>query len=462
MRARLSVRDGQIDASSLAWRESGVAGCATAIRVGLRTSRQTVESALQRYSATEPDVCAFTWLDADRALRLADARDRHPSIQPLHGVPIGVKDIFDTRGIPTRLGSLLFERRVPARSAEVVLRLERAGAIVLGKTVTTEFAFLAPGPTRNPHDVTRSPGGSSQGSAAAVAAGVVPGAIGSQTNGSTIRPAAFCGVVGFKPTAGRIPRRGVMSFSHTLDQVGVFGRSVDDVRLLAAVLAGDSPGAWYSEPPTSPRLAIVPTGDWSVASSAMQHRFLADVESLTARGARVASPPLPDGIDDASDLVGRVMAFESLRTIGRRVPRNSPDISWQTRDLWARGSAISERDHLRILRRRRQLIASFDLWLSPFDAILTLPAPGEAPDASSTGDPRFCSRWTLVGAPALVLPTGYGPNGLPIGLQLVGHRGDDAGLLGVGRWAESVLKPVYVRPDGPNAEGCDSPVDRGP
>lgn len=420
----------------------GITEAADDIRNGRRTSRQTVEAALERFRLAEPDVHAFAWLDPDRALRLAAERDRQPSIGALHGVPVGVKDIFDTRGIPTRLGSRLFEDRVPSRSSDVVLQLEGAGAIVLGKTVTTEFAFYAPGPTRNPYDTSRSPGGSSQGSAAAVAAGMVGGAIGSQTNGSTIRPAAFCGVVGFKPTSGRISRRGAMAFSPTLDQIGVFARCVADAGLLAAVLAGDPPSAWlFERAPSAPRLAAVQTSDWSVASEPMQKRFLMDVEVLRSSGANVESVSLPAAFDGSVDVVGGLMAYESLRTIGRKVPAGASDISAETMNLWAQGSTITERDQARMLRRRRQSIALFESWMTRYDAVLTLPAAGEAPDASATGDPRFCSRWTLVGAPAIVIPTGYGPNNLPLGLQLVGRRGGDARLLAVARWAE----PIFAR-----------------
>lgn len=431
---------------SLAATGPGLRAIAMDIAEGRRTSREVVEAALARYRSTEPEIRAFAWLDEDRALRLADDRDRRASGGALRGVPIGVKDIFDTRGIPTRYGSRLFGGRVPTRSSDVVRRLEAAGAIVLGKTVTTEFAYFAPGPTRNPHDPTRTPGGSSQGSAAAVAAGIVAGAVGSQTNGSTIRPAAFCGVVGFKPSEGRISRSGAMAFSPTLDQVGVFAGSVDDAGLLAAVLSGDPVEHRLSTPsPHEPRLAAIRTSDWSLATSPMQERFMADVDALRARGARIEFPALPDGLDDAPDLVPALMAYESLRTIGRRVPRDSCEISQETRELWERGARMTPAEHEAGLRQRRVLIARFEQWMRTYDAVITLPAAGEAPLADSTGDPRFCSRWTLVGAPALVFPTGCGPNEMPLGLQMLGRRGEDAALLGVARWAESVIGANTIR-----------------
>lgn len=415
-------------------------GAAAAIRSRELSSAELIEACLDRYAATEPRLHAFAWLDPERARRLARERDGQVPAGLLHGVPIGVKDIFDTAGIPTECGSALFAGRVPARSAAVVRALEDAGAIIVGKTVTAELAFLTPGPTRNPYDTGRTPGGSSMGSAAAVAARMLPGAIGTQTNGSVIRPGAFSGAVGFKPTGGRVSTAGVLEFSHTLDQVGVFGGDVASVGLLVAAIAGDPRDEWSAGPAGSPpRLAAVRTSDWDAADDAMQARFQADVDALASEGGPIEWPALPAGLEDAPALIQTVMAYESARALGPLAESRPNDVSERARAFFARGRGVAQDEYEQVIRERLRLIAAFNEWAAPFDAILTLPATGEAPGPETTGDPRFCSRWTFVGAPALVIPTGLGPAGLPLGLQLVGARGSDRRLLGAAAWAEALL-----------------------
>jgi len=361
-------------------------------------------------------------------------------------VPIGVKDVYDTAGLPTEHGSALFRGRVPDRSAEVVRALEAAGAIVIGKTITAELAFLHPGPTRNPYDLERTPGGSSMGSAAAVAAGVLPGALGTQTNGSTIRPAAFCGVVGFKPTGGRLSTEGALEFSKTLDQVGTFAGDVASVARLTAATAGDALDEWWSGPSRpAPRIAAVRTSDWEAADDAMRTRFQADVDELASEGGPIEWPPLPPGLDDAPALIRVVMAYESARTLGPLARSRPDDVSQQAREFFEWGATIAADEYERAIRERLRLIAAFNEWAAPYDAILTPPVVGEGPVRATTGDPRFCSRWTFVGAPAVVIPTGLGPAGLPLGLQLVGARGSDRRLLGAAAWAASLL-PAPPRP----------------
>ena len=402
-------------------------------------SRELVDAALDRHRATEPVIHAFAWLDPERARRIAGERDNETPRGILHGVPIAVKDIYDTAGLPTENGSRLFAGRVPDRSADVVTALEAAGAIVIGKTVTAELAYYAPGPTRNPYDRTRTPGGSSQGSAAAVAAGVVPAAVGSQTNGSVIRPAAFCGTVGYKPTGGRLPTRGALEFSQTLDQVGGFAGTVESAGWLAAAMAGDAVTEWLGEPIEAPRLAAVRTSDWGAAEEAMRERFQADVDALAAAGGPIEWPELPTGLDDAVRLTVIVMAYEAARTIGPLAAAHPELVSPQAQAIFERGRAIGAAEYDDAVHERRRLIAAFSEWIAPYDAILTPPALGEAPDIATTGDPRLCSRWTFVGAPAIAIPTGMGPAGLPLGLQLVGARGADRRLLAAADWAEKRL-----------------------
>jgi Asp-tRNA(Asn)/Glu-tRNA(Gln) amidotransferase A subunit family amidase len=375
-----------------------------------------------------------------------------------------VKDIVDTAGVPTEHGSALFAGRVPDASAEVVRNLEGAGALVLGKTVTAEMAYFHPGPTVNPYSREHTPGGSSMGSAAAVAAGIVPGAVGTQTNGSVIRPAAFCGVVGFKPTAGRLSRQGMLTFSETLDQPGTFTRSVADAAWLVAALAGDPPAHWWestAEPAPSevaPRLALAPTSEWAHAGADQRDRFDQDVATLRRAGARVDEVLLPPGLDpdptqaeperepDAPPVpvlaVHRtIMAYEGAQALGAVVAQRPQLVSETLRRFLAEGAAVPEAEYRAALHRREVLQERFARWAAPFDAVLSPPATGEAPGLETTGDPRFCTRWTLVGAPALVLPSGWGPHGLPLGLQLIGAQGQDRRLLRAAAWVERVLTP---------------------
>jgi Asp-tRNA(Asn)/Glu-tRNA(Gln) amidotransferase A subunit family amidase len=278
------------------------------------------------------------------------------------------------------------------------------------------------------------------GSAAAVAAGVIPGAIGSQTNGSTIRPGAFSGVVGFKPTGGRLSTVGALDFSKTLDQVGTFAGDVASVARLTAATSGDALDEWWSGPAERPpRLAAVRTSDWEAADDAMRTRFQADVDELASKGGPIEWPALPDGLDDAPALIQIVMAYESARSLGPLAETRPEDVSAKARAFFARGREISAEEYERTIRDRLRLIAAFNAWAAQYDAILTPPAIGEAPSTETTGDPRFCSRWTFVGAPALVIPTGLGPSGLPLGLQLVGARASDRRLLAAAAWAESLL-----------------------
>jgi Asp-tRNA(Asn)/Glu-tRNA(Gln) amidotransferase A subunit family amidase len=279
------------------------------------------------------------------------------------------------------------------------------------------------------------------GSAAAVAAGIVPAAIGSQTNGSVIRPAAFCGVVGFKPTYARIPLDGVMPFAPTLDHAGTFTRTVNGAALLCAALAREPLDRWWSgDVSAPPRFAAIRTKDWERASPAARERFQQAVDALAAAGDPIEWPALPIGIDEAVPVLRTIMARESVGTIGTAIARIPSLASEVAKALVAEGEAIPESTYRDALIQRDRLVAEFAGWADRYDAVLTLPALGEAPTPETTGDPVFCSRWTLVGAPAITIPAGRGPSGLPLGLQLVAAPGDDRRLLGAATWAEHVLR----------------------
>ena len=427
----------------------GVADAAAAIRDGRISSVELTEDCLSRVREVDEDIRAWAFLDPEHALRQARAADEYRMagrpLGPLHGVPVGIKDIFDTSDYPTEFGSALWQGRTPREDAVAVARLRAAGAIVLGKTVTTEYAYYHPGKTRNPHDPARTPGGSSSGSAAAVAAGMVPGAIGSQTNGSVIRPASFCGVVGFKPTHGLIPRTGAMLLSRALDHVGVFARSVTDAALLADVLAGvdaEDPdtrpiagghlaASAASEPPLPPRFAFVKGPAWKAAEPYLDDAF---GELVGALGESVQAIDLGSSFDRGIEFHGRIMAADMAHNFRRDLAKGGDVLSAQLRELLARGKTYTAHDYLEATSAADILNQQLDDVFNEYDAILTASAPGEAPIGTATGNPIFCSLWTYLGTPAISLPLLVGPNDMPIGVQLVARRGNDARLLRTARW----------------------------
>jgi Asp-tRNA(Asn)/Glu-tRNA(Gln) amidotransferase A subunit family amidase len=421
------------------------------IRDGVISSEEFVEACLVRIKEIDGPVQAWTFLDPDYALQQARAADERrlsgQPIGPLHGVPVGIKDIFDTFDMPTEYGSVLYAGRTPSSDATVVARLRAAGALIMGKTVTTEFAYFAPGKTRNPHDSEHTPGGSSSGSAAAVAGNMVPLAIGSQTNGSTIRPAAYCGVIGFKPTHGLISRHHVLALSRTLDHVGLFANSVDDIALLAEQIVGHDendpdtrPRARVpfaniaaEEPPLAPMFAFVKTPRWQSADEDTKEGFSEIIEHL---GSQVEEIELFPSAGDAWEWHQTIMAAEMAHNLEREWTNGRDRLSEQLRAQIARGREVRAADYLRALSRIASVHGSFvELFEQRYDAIVTPAATGAAPKGlSSTGDPSFCTLWTLCGMPCVTLPLLQSAAGLPIGVQLVGPRYGDARLLRTARW----------------------------
>ena len=376
-----------------------------------------IGACLQRIAAIEDNVHAFVHLDADAALRQARALDeRRRTGKPLgalHGVPVGIKDIFDTADYPTECGSPLFKGRRPMRDCTAVARLRAAGAVIIGKTVTTECAYFHPGPTRNPHDLERTPGGSSSGSAAAVAAGMIPLAIGSQTNGSVIRPASFCGVYGVKPTHGTISRRGALILSLALDHVGVFARSLADCALILDVLAGydaEDPDSRplaspafralaAEKPPAPPRLAFVRTPVWDKADDEARAAFEALVKRL---GDAVKAVDLPETFAAAWADQRVIMYTDMAHNFGALVERGGDVSSKQLRDLVAEGSQTNALRYLAARDGAVRYRAGLADILKDYDAILTPSAPGVAPKGTATGNPVFNTLWTLTGLPAVI------------------------------------------------------------
>ncbi|HEX9748190.1 MAG TPA: amidase [Methylomirabilota bacterium] len=437
------------------------------IREGRVTATELVGDCLKRVDELEATVQAWAFLDPDCALQQAARADQlrkdGRAMGPLHGVPIGIKDIFDTLDMPTELGSPLWAGRAPRRDATVVARLREAGAVIMGKTVTTEYACLQPGKTTNPHDAQRTPGGSSSGSAAAVAALMVPGAIGSQTNGSVIRPAAFCGVVGFKPTHGLISRGGALLLSRTLDHVGVFARTVEDAALLAETLIGvdeDDPdtrptarpplaAVAGAEPPLPPRFAFVRSPVWEHAEPETREAF---AELVAAMGEAVTEVELGASFARAVEMHRTIMEVEMAHNLQRDYDKGGDRMSPVLRELLDRGRGRTATDYLRAVAGIPTLNDVLDPVFDEYDAIVTPAAPGEAPRGlQSTGQPTFCTVWTYLGTPTLTLPLLRSSAGLPLGVQLVGRRGGDARLLRTARWLVGRLTRGTTRPGGKRA-----------
>jgi Asp-tRNA(Asn)/Glu-tRNA(Gln) amidotransferase A subunit family amidase len=399
-----------------------------------------VRACLDRIGEREAQVQAFVQLGADAALVKARELDAGPVRGLLHGLPFGVKDLFDTFDLPTAYGSPIHAGRQPQADAAAVALCREAGAVLLGKTVTAELANMFPGVTRNPHNPLHTPGGSSSGSAAAVADGMLPLALGTQTAGSLIRPAAFCGVVGYKPSHNRVPRAGVKSLSETLDTVGGFARSVRDAALLGAVLTGDArladPAAY--EQMAAPRIGLCRTFEWAQADDDTQQAWARAEMALAGHGTPLALPaPWSELVRVQKD----VQAFETARSLSDERLRHQDQLSAPLQALINDGLAISGETHARNLQAtasaRQQAQALFD----QHDVLLAPSSVGEAPHGlDSTGDALFCRSWTLLGLPCVHLPFARGRNGLPVGLQLVGAYGDDHRLLAAAHWVHRRLR----------------------
>ena len=388
-----------------------------------------------------------------QARRLDAHRRAGAPIGPLHGLPVAVKDIIDVAGMPTGRGTAIDAGTVAAEDSAVASRLRAAGAVILGKAATAELAYLHPGPTRNPHDPTRTPGGSSSGSAAAVAAGMAPLAVGTQTGGSVIRPASFCGVVGFKPTFGAIPRAGVVPQSPSLDTVGAFAATVEGAAMLADALFGHDPRdpatrpapaprlaeTARAEPPVRPTLALVRMPGFEGAAHPATRAALEEVAEVL--GESCFEVRLPALFDDAQAIRERINLAEMARCY-RGYREREEALSPVLRDALGRGRAILAADYIAALDWPDVLNAGLNEIFPRCDAILTAAAPGPAPEGlAATGDSIFNGLWTLARVPAVTIPALEDESGLPMGLQLVGPRGGDARLLRTARWLARELGP---------------------
>lgn len=417
---------------------------------GALNALELVESYIARIEAREADVGAWAWFDPEfvraQARTLDAYRRTGRPLGRLHGLPVGLKDVIDTARIPTENGCSRDAGRVPLHDAFIVERLKKEGAIIMGKTVTTELAFMHPGKTANPHNLAHTPGGSSQGSAAAVADGMVPLAIGTQTGGSVIRPASFCGVTGYKPTFGAIPRHGILPQSPTLDTVGVFASDPAGAALLAEVLFGhhaDDPAtglhpapalhaAATSKPPLAPVFGFVRPPGWDTADPQLKEAFAELTETL---GEQAFEMPLPQIFADAAEQ-RKLINFAEMSYHYYPYWRDTKDaLGSVTRDAIEQGNRIVARDYLSACDLPKLLNAALDEMLSRCDAILCPAATGPAPPGlETTGDPIFNGLWTFCGTPCISLPLLTSQEGLPMGVQLVGARNDDARLMRTAQW----------------------------
>jgi Asp-tRNA(Asn)/Glu-tRNA(Gln) amidotransferase A subunit family amidase len=401
-------------------------------------SETLVTACLERIAQRDREVHAWAFVDPGRALAEARARDREAPRSALHGVPVGIKDVIDTADMPTEYNSPIYRGHQPKWDAACVALLRRAGCVILGKTATTEFANNHPAPTRNPHNLAHTPGGSSSGSAAAVADRMVPLALGTQTGGSVIRPGAYCGVAACKPSFGSINRAGLKFVSESLDTIGVFARKVDELGPLLQVLTGRP----LSETPSAkPRVGLCRTPRWSDADGETQANLEGAAQALAKAGAQVRDFDLPKGSEALFDRHSAVMGYESARALAWEYTQYPEQISTNLRPRLEAGWRVTRQDYdeVRGIARscRRQLADQ----LREFDFLLTPSAASAAPASlASTGSPVFNRAWTLFGVPCVTLPFGAAANGLPLGVQLVGAFDQDMALLEWAKWAARQLR----------------------
>jgi Asp-tRNA(Asn)/Glu-tRNA(Gln) amidotransferase A subunit family amidase len=407
------------------------------IESGEITPAAVIDLCAQAIDAREEEIQAFVSLDLAGARRRAEAAGL--ANRPLRGLPVGVKDIFDTADFPTEYGTPIYAGNRPRGDAALVALIRRAGGIVLGKTVTTELAFLNPSKTHNPHDPSRSPGGSSAGSAAAIAAGMLPIAVGSQTGGSVIRPAAYCGVTGFKSSYRLLPTPGLKHFAVYLDTAGLFAAGVADVAFAAAAITGRDLRVDRATI-AAPRIAIARTNVWDQASTDMQRALDAAANAATAAGARVTEPAWPAFLTDAFDAHAVIQDYEAFRVLAFEYDQHRELLSPILRDMLDKAAAVTADDYdaaRRTTKRARQALAEF---MGEIDALLTPSAPSAAPRPDTTGPAIFNRVWTLMGTPCVNVTGLKDASGLPLGVQIVGRFGRDHEALLAAQFLEKAIK----------------------
>ncbi|NNF79183.1 MAG: amidase [Rhizobiales bacterium] len=411
------------------------------IRNKQTTAVDVMSACLARVEAREEAVGAFIHLDKDKALAAAHAADEAPSDGLLHGVPFGIKDIIDTADFPTGWGSPIYHGYVPPRDASCVNLFKRQGAVAMGKTVTTEFAYYHPGKTANPHNLDYTPGGSSSGSAAAVADHMMPLAFASQTGGSIIRPAAFCGIFGYKPSHGCFDLDGVMGLAPSLDTLGLMAREVEDLVLGRAALCGARQTLDPAFEDKAPRIGLVRGPDWQNGSAEMRDVCERAMARLADQGAQAQELADPEIFSELVNCQKKIMAFEAARTRSYEYDQHPEQVSDPFTAYVEEGRAISWQAYEAALQTRNRAQRELEPLFADVDVVLTPSAPGEAPETLlATGDPLYNRIWTLLQVPCVSVPFGVGPRGLPLAVQLVARQWDDDRLLAAVDWAHQRLK----------------------
>ena len=445
--------------------ELSAAELARQIRQRTISPVEVARSFLDRMDALEPQLEA--WVRVDRETVLADAQQRQEELESgaatglLHGVPIGIKDIYHIAGIPTTAGSKVYADYVPDETAVTIDLLRNAGAVILGKTVTTEFACLDPSHTKNPWNPAHTPGGSSSGSAVSVAVRMCPVAMGSQTIGSVLRPASYNGVTGFKPTYGRVSRRGVVPVSWSLDTVGWMGRTVEDMALLLQVMAGPDEqdpvasrlpaGDYLSglESSGPPRIGLITSFFMEESDQETQKQTRAVLEKFASAGASVVELTLPESFNTAFQDQMIIMGAEAAAFHKPMYEKQAQDYRPKLREMLRQGLATDATTYSKALERRLRFSADMRLLAEQADVLLT-PSTPTAPlaDLTNTGDTRFQGPWTSCGLPTITLPTGLAESGLPVGIQLIAPPFEEARLLAIARWCEKVIDVQLTPPVG--------------
>ncbi len=404
------------------------------------SAENLVKSCLDRVAARENTIGAWEHIEPEAVMAQARQKDLETPGGVLHGIPVGVKDIIDTADMPTRMASPIYVDNQPAQDAHCVAAIRNAGGLIMGKTVTTEFATFKPGKTVNPHNVAHTPGGSSSGTAAAVADFMVPAGFGTQTSGSVIRPASFCGVCGFKPSFGAVLRQGVKLIVPSLDCVGYMARSFDDLSLIHAVVTGRDATALEDGPPRLPRVAICRSPLWQDAEPATVNAFEQAIQRLEELGAETEQLELPEHFHGLEKAHATIMDVGLARSLRPEYDAHQELLSERLLERMERGMNSSTNEYLQALSLAARCQREMDELLGPWDGLLTPSARGEAPEGfSMTGHPTFNMIWTLLHVACVTVPGLTGPLGLPVGLQLVARQGADYELLRLGKWLHTRL-----------------------
>ena len=412
------------------------------ISSGSVTAEAVTQACLDRIAAREDTVKAWAYIDPDYALAQARILDDADVKGPLHGLPIGVKDVIDTSDMPTQMQSPAYEGHQPKTDASCVAMLRAAGAVILGKTVTCEFAGSFPGPTTNPHNPAHTPGGSSSGSGAAVADYMVHGAFGTQTGGSVLRPASFCGAVGYKPTYNLINRSGLMFAAENLDTIGLLTRTVDDADLLMSVLL-NRPRSAIIAPETKPKIGFCRTHHWDSALAETITAMEDSLKRLEQAGAEIIDITLPESFAGLSTARNALNDFERSRVMADLWQNERDQLSTNIAKQLENGTIMEYNTYRDAVTLANDSRAQLEGIFGDVDFFLAPAATGEAPEGLGyTGDPQFQGCWTILHVPTISLPTHKGPNGLPVGIQLVGQRWQDESLLSWSRWVMNKLRPA--------------------